>query len=151
MTNVSKPSSDLSRRALFAAADAGVTLAVAAAARPLLTRSKAKGSFELEFSSPYGTLAIADHSGWAREVGSLFEVRGGPALRVSSVEPFVPFGDAATRSTRSRAFMVHFDVVRGTRMPGDTIHRVSHPRHGSFDLFLTTPAASATKVQAIFS
>lgn len=150
MSDATPPKVDFTRRALFAAAGAGATLAVAALAKPIF-RQATGGGFDTTFKSPYGSLQNADHNVWRTKVGQTLQVSTGQTLQVAKVETFVPFRAKDTRSVRSRAFMVSFDVVGAGIVAGDTIHRVNHPQLGTLDLFLTAPANRPGRVQAVFN
>ncbi|HEY0326088.1 MAG TPA: hypothetical protein VGC46_08955 [Allosphingosinicella sp.] len=137
----------LSRRAMLG----GVvgSGAIAAAAGTTLTGTSID-SFSSSFSSPYSTLELGDHTAWAAEVGKTLAVEGGPTLRIASVETFVGYGETEGL-IRSRAFLVNLQATTTGRIVGNTIHRVTHKRYGTFSLYLLTSPLHPTFAQAVFN
>lgn len=149
---MAEPSNMITRRVVIAGALGGATVAGAMAAETLRTPlSQATQSFADAFTSPFFSFANADHLWWASEVGKLIEVAGGAVLRVSGVEAFAPFGEDGENLNRSRAFAVKFEIVNRVNVAGNLTHRMRHPEHGNFELFLLTSPAAPGKAQAIFN
>lgn len=135
---------------LVGALVSGGAIAAVAAGGPSLVR-KSAGSFQQAFRSPYGSLERGDHNLWQVEIGSLLQISGGPALQIAGVELFTPYGRGASRTSRRRAFAVNLQAQGGVGIVGDVVHSVSHPRHGAFQLFLTTHPARPDLAVAIFN
>lgn len=143
----------LTRRAAIATVVGGATLAAATARSQLGGSTDVLALFEGGFSSPFFSLERGDHTAWLGEVGTELQTRGGPALRVTGVETFADYGrsEGVEELIRSRAFAVNFESVGSGRIAADTIYTVTHPRYGSFDLFLKTTPALPGFVQAVFN
>jgi predicted acylesterase/phospholipase RssA len=149
---MSEPGAMLTRRMMIAGALGGATVAGALAAQTLREPLReSAGSFVDAFTSPFRSLINGDHTAWSAEIGALVELAGGAVLRISRVELFAPFGEDAEDLNRSRAFAVTFENVNRATVESDTIYRVTHPDHGSFELFLITAPSAPTTVQAIFN
>ena len=82
------------------------------------------------------SLANAGYNEWLDQVGTIFSVGGGTALKLVAVEGFNTMGTRPIR-LRDRAFTAKFDVQNGGTMPGDLIYTASHPRYGPFQIFLS--------------
>lgn len=140
-----------SRRAVLATLGGGGTIAVAVAAPKLIGSGPANAGFQSNFRSPFASLTTGDHNMWRAAIGSTVQVTNGPSLRVAGVETFAPFGKGAKGTSRKAAFMVKFEVVGGSPLPGDMIYDVVSPTQGSMQLFLTRPINAPQLVQAMFS
>lgn len=139
-----------SRRALVTALIGGGAVAAVAATGPSRVR-RALGSFAQSFRSPFFSLERADHNAWQTQIGSLLQVSGGPSLQIVGVELFAPYGNGARRTSRRRAFAVNLQAQGAAAVADDVAHTVSHPRYGSFQLFLTTNSARPDLAVAIFN
>lgn len=146
-----EPSPNVTRRTAIATVVGGATVATAMAQSQPGTANAVLASFADAFSSPFFSLERGDETAWAAEVGTVFTVQGGPSLQVTGIETFARYGRTAANLIRSRAFLVNFAATDRGRIVGDTIYRVTHPRFGSFDLFLKTTPELPTFAQAVFN
>jgi hypothetical protein len=92
---------------------------------------------------PGAWLAKATSDDWALQIGSTFTAHSGHVLKLIDVQRF-PQKGTRPKGLRDRAFVARFDVVKGGKMPGNTVYRVNHKR-GPFNLFLD--AENPTRVR----
>jgi len=140
----------LSRRAMLGGVVGGGAVAAAAAKTGLTDLSGATSTFSRTFTSPYFSLARADHTAWAAEVGKKLSVQNGPTLKIASVETFASYGET-DGLIRSRAFLVNLQATTSGRIAGNAIYNVTHPTYGTFELYLVTSPSSPTFAQAVFN
>lgn len=140
----------ITRRAAIAALVGGAAFAAAIAQAQSASGDVADPFADL-FQSPFFSLERADDTAWAAEVGNVLEVQAGALLRVVGVETFAAYGSQEADLIRPRAFIVNFELEGGEPIEGDVIHRLTHPSHGSFDLFLKTTPELPAFVQAVFN
>ncbi len=140
----------LSRRAMLGGVVGGGAIAAAAAKTGITDLDGVTNTFTRSFRSPFLSLERADHRAWIAEIGETLAVQGGPTLKIAGVETFVKYGET-DGLIRSRAFVVNLEAVTTGRIAGNTIHRVTHPTYGSFDLFLVTSPSFPTFAQAMFN
>ncbi len=146
----------LSRRTALAAFFGGATIAVAIAKSGPAVRRGPTTSFTTAFNSA-SSLPLADDRLWSTLIGSQLQVSDGPLLRVTRVEPFAEYGagnaSIAARSAliRRRAFAVHFETAAGAILAGNRVHKLTHKKHGTFDLFLVTHRTAPFQAHAMFN
>lgn len=144
--------SNLSRRkVVIGLAGAAVTAAVATtalgpAASDRTRRLLAGNRLTRRFLS----LAHADQSEWAAQIGSQLRLDGGYRLRLAGVRPLHSGGARPASATRGNAFVAVFDVLGSGEMAGDLIYTASHPQYGALPLFLSA-AGDPRRMLAVFN
>ena len=83
------------------------------------------------------SLADAGYDEWLDQVGSMFSVGGGTALKLVGVSALDSGGARPMRLGRTSAFLAKFDVQNGGTMAGDLIYTASHPQYGALRIFLS--------------
>lgn len=91
-------------------------------------------------------LASATADDWSLQVGTYFTAHTGHLLKLADVQSFPD--SERPRGMRDGAFVARFDVTKGGKLRGSQIYRVSHPRGGTFDMFLT-PAGPSKPMRMI--
>jgi hypothetical protein len=130
----------VSRRRLLG----GLALAATAAgahAAPALRLARSKGR------QPVYALAHADVAAWSAQIGSEFRLRGERGVQTLTLAEVRPLARLGGRKGRSRAFAIAF-AAKGPLPAGNRVYPVSHPVHGSLDIFF---GPSGDKLVAIFA
>ena len=147
-----RPDSDgkgrgLSRRNLLAGLGASGVVAAYA-----LTRPSAPAVAPAKAAAQGRALATGEIDRWRQLVGTEFRAAG-LRLNFAGVRPLTSIGERPANVTRSRAFLVVFDVLGGQQMPGDLIYAMSAPGYGPLDIFLTSGATSEfpNRMHAVFN
>ncbi|HWT11378.1 MAG TPA: hypothetical protein VN231_01345 [Allosphingosinicella sp.] len=126
------------RNILIGMGAAAVTAGVAVTAFGPAPTSRARRLLaSTPFTRRFLSLAHAERSEWAAQVGSDFSVAGGYALRLAGVRPLQSAGERPSNVSRERGFVAVFDVRRGVSMAGDLIYTIAHPQYGRLPVFLT--------------
>jgi len=150
-----KAASALSRRNLVLGLAGGTALAGLVALQPAagpLSRQARRFAASNRWTRRFVSLAGADMSEWAGQVGSVFQVAGGWSLRLAGVRPLVSAGERPD-GLRDRAFVAVFDLLGGMDMPAELIHTAAHPDYGAFELFLSAAgeAGATRRMHAVFN
>lgn len=144
--------SSLSRRnILFGFAGLAVAAVIAA---PRLLPGGEQRARRLLASNPltrrFVSLADAEQSEWAAQVGSTFAAEGGFRLRLAGVRPLASPGVRPAGVGRERAFVAVFDLLGGATMPGDLIYTMSHGEYAALPVFLSA-AEDPRRMLAVFN
>jgi hypothetical protein len=134
----------LSRRKLLIGAS-GATVAAAALVSVPFRAVIGNGARDLVRNQPalrrlLLSLGDAGYAEWADQVGSLFSVGGGTALKLVAVTAMASGGQRPSNLGRGSAFLAKFDVQNGATMAGDLIYTANHPSYGPFRIFLSASA-----------
>jgi hypothetical protein len=129
------------RRLLGGLALAATATAAGARASPALRLARGKGR------QPVYALAHADVAVWSAQIGSEFRIRGEQGVQTLTLAEVRPLERLGGGKGRNRAFAIAF-TAKGPLPAGDRAYPVSHPVHGSLDIFF---GPSGDKLVAIFA
>ncbi|HEY5713677.1 MAG TPA: hypothetical protein VIT38_17405 [Allosphingosinicella sp.] len=151
-----KETSGLSRRNIVLALGGAVAVAGALVASPL-RKMAARRSTNLAPTRNWGSrlvsLGSAGVDEWSQQVGSVFTVAGGTAMRLAGVRAMPAPGGRPSNLSRSTAFLAVFDPLNGATMAGNLTYGASHPEYGALMMFLTESSDPATpsRMFAVFN
>ena len=147
-----RAASPISRRTVVAGLGGlAVTALVATSAfQPSVTDRARRMLASNRFTRRFLSLAGAEESEWAAQVGSEFRVEGGYRMRLAGVRPLLSSGARPANVSRGRAFVAVFEVAGGMTMPSDLIYTAFHSQYGQLPIFLTA-SADPGRMLAVFN
>jgi hypothetical protein len=152
---IEKETSGLSRRNMVLALGGTVAVAGALIAAPL-KNELTQPTLGPTPSDPWGrraSLANAGYDLWSQQVGTVFTVAGGAAMRLAGVRAMPAEGTRPPELGRDSAFVAVFDPLNGATIAGNLTYGASHPVYGALMMFLTESSdpRTASRMFAVFN